>query len=99
MGGKRNCDSANQFELYPLPGVTKSPGMHPIAQYLPVGPLISPFTIIIASITQPDTRKQNGEWEKERDVREKDKEKETGEGDKEAERDEGGERIKREDTV
>lgn len=38
--------------------------MHPIAQHLPVGPLITPFTIIIASITRPDTGKKTvGEQE------------------------------------
>ena len=58
-GGERHSSSANRLELYPpLTSVTNSPGMHPIAQHLPVGPLITPFTIIIASITHPDTRKK-----------------------------------------
>ena len=50
------------------PGVTNSPGMHPIAQHLPVGLLITPYQIIIVSISQRDTGKKSQKYPTECEV-------------------------------
>lgn len=82
--------------------------MHLIAQHLPVGHLITPFTIIIASITQPDTGKktvesgragekniqQSARWvSRGREDREGQRERNMGDKDKETEQ-EDGEKLK-----
>lgn len=57
---ERHSGRASPLEPF-SPGVIESPGMHPIAQNLPEGQLITSFTIIMASITQPFKGGKTGE--------------------------------------